>query len=135
VLGATTVGFASLTGSQRYISDGSALLFLIDHALHAQLKIWADAEVSEDPATMEKLVITPRDSPAEHVAFFFRVRGFDWGDKHHAMHRSTGEVHSTEAARSGKADPLSTNAMMAKRCLSLDAGSGGWTLNAHSVGI
>jgi uncharacterized protein len=134
VLGATSVGFASLAGSQRYISDGSALLFLIDHASHAQLKIWADAEVSEDPATMEKLVITRRGGPGEHVAFFFRVRGFDWGDKQHAMQRSAGEVHSTEAARPGKSDPLSTNAMTANRCLSLDAGSGGWTLNAHTVG-
>jgi uncharacterized protein len=134
VLGATTVGFASLAGSQRYISDGSALLFLIDHASHAQLKIWADAEVSEDPATMEKLVIMRRGSPGEHVAFFFRVRGFDWVDKQHAMQRSAGEVHSTEAARPSKSDPLSTSAMTAKRCLSLDAGSGGWTLNAHTVG-
>ena len=81
MLGARTVGFASLGGSQRYISDGSALLFLIDHASHAQLKIWADAEVSEDPAVMEKLVITRSGSPAEDVAFVFRVRGFDWGDE------------------------------------------------------
>jgi hypothetical protein len=108
VLGATTVGFASLAGSQRYISDGSALLFLIDHALHAQLKIWADAEVSEDPARMEKLMITRRGSPAEHVAFFFHVRAFDWGDEQNAMQRLAGEVHSTEAARPGKNGTLKT---------------------------
>jgi hypothetical protein len=76
VLDTTHLGFASLAGSRRYISTGSALLFLIDHTLDARLKIWADAEISEDPATMEKLAIT--HSPAEHVAFLFRVRAFGW---------------------------------------------------------
>jgi hypothetical protein len=135
VLGARSIGFASLPGSQRYISDGSALLFLIDHASHAQLKIWAHAEVSEDPATMAKLVITGRSSLAEHLAFCFRVRGFEWGDEQHARQRSVAEVHNTEAERPGKSDPLSTNAMTAKRCLSLDASKGVWTLNSHSVGF
>ena len=121
VLDTTHLGFASLAGSRRYISTGSALLFLIDHTLNARLKIWADAEISEDPATMEKLAIS--HSAAEHVAFLFRVRGFDWGDEQHAMQRSAREVHSTGTARPGKSGPLSTNAMTAKRCLSLHGGT------------
>jgi hypothetical protein len=133
MLDATLLGFASLASNRRYISNGSALLFLIDHISHVRLKIWADVEVSEDPETIEKLAITC--SPTEHVAFLFRVRAFDWGDAQHTMKRSVREVHSIEPARPGKSDPLSTNAMTAKRCLSLDAGSGAWTLNAYNVGV
>ncbi len=135
VLDTTLLGFASLASNRRYVSNGSALLFLIDHVLKTQLRIWADAEVSEDPATMEKLVITRRGSPGEHVAFLFRVRGFDWGDEQHARQRSVGDVHNTEAARPGKSDPLSTNAMTAKQCLSFEAGKGVWTLNSRTVGF
>src|SRR4026209_1210070 len=54
VLDASTLGFASMADRRRYISPGNALLFLIDHALQARLKIWADAEVSEEPAIIEK---------------------------------------------------------------------------------
>jgi hypothetical protein len=78
VLDATILGFASLAGSQRYISPGNALLFLIDHALPPRLKIWADAEVSEDPAIIEKLTKSRGHTPATHLAFLFHVRAFGW---------------------------------------------------------
>src|SRR4029453_2768318 len=71
VLDATTLGFASLAGSRRYISPGNALLFLIYHALPARLKIWADAEFSEDPAIIEKLAKSRGHTPATHLAFLF----------------------------------------------------------------
>jgi hypothetical protein len=78
VLDATLLGFASLAGSRRYISPGNALLFLIDHASPARLKIWADAEVSKDPAIIEKLAKNRGHTPAMHLAFLFHVRAFGW---------------------------------------------------------
>jgi uncharacterized protein len=132
VLDGTIVGFASIATNRRYVSPGDALLFLIDHTLQARLKIWADAEVSEDPAILEELPRTRGHSWTRDLAFLFRVRAFGWCNEQHTSKRSTREVHNTEAARPGKSDFLSTNAITAKRCLSLDASSGGWTLNAHS---
>lgn len=130
-LDTTILGFASSSGNRRYISTGNALLFLIDHGSRTRLKIWADAEVSEDPATIEKLAITGR-SPAENAAFLFLVRAFDWCDKQHIKQRSVREVHSLEPGRLGKAEPVSMDAVTAKRWLSLDASSGIWTLNAYN---
>ena len=104
----------------------------VDHTLQARLRIWADAEVSEDPAILEELPKTRGHSRTRHLAFLFRVRAFGWGDEQHTMKCSAREVHSTKAARPGKSDPLSINAITAKRCLSLDTSSGVWTLNAHS---
>ena len=132
VLDGTILGFASIATNRRYISPGDALLFLIDHTLQARLRIWADAEVSEDPAILEELPKTRGHSWTRHLAFLFRVRAFGWGDGQHTMKCLAREVHRTEAARPGKSDPLSINAITAKRCLSLDASSGVWTLNAHS---
>jgi uncharacterized protein len=106
VLDATILGFASLAGSRRYISPGNALLFLIDHALPARLKIWADAEVSEDPAIIEKLAKSRGHTPATHLAFLFHVRAFGWNSEKHTVQRSVREVRSTEPVRTGKADPI-----------------------------
>jgi uncharacterized protein len=78
VLGATTLGFASMADCRRYISPGNALLFLIDHASPARLKIWAEAKVSEDAFIIEKLANTPGHSRATHLAFLFHVRAFGW---------------------------------------------------------
>jgi hypothetical protein len=78
VLDATTLGFASMTDCRRYISPGNALLFLIDHASPARLKIWADAEVSEDASIVEKPAKTPGHGRATHLAFLFHVRAFGW---------------------------------------------------------
>ena len=78
VLDGTTLGFASVAGTRRYISPGNALLFLIDNTLQARLKIWADAEVSEDAFIIEKLAKTPGHSRATHLALLFHVRAFGW---------------------------------------------------------
>jgi uncharacterized protein len=106
VLDATILGFASLAGSRRYISPGNALLFLIDHASPPRLKIWADAEVSEDPAIIEKLTKSRGYTPSTHVAFLFRVRAFGWNSEKHTVQRSAREARSTEPVRTGKADPI-----------------------------
>jgi len=81
VVDATILGFASLAGNRRYISPGNALLFLIDHALPARLKIWADAEVSEDPAIIEKLTKSRGHAPVTQLAFLFHVRAFGWNSE------------------------------------------------------
>jgi hypothetical protein len=78
VLDATLLGFASVAGSRRYISSGNAVLFLLDHTLQTRLKIWADAEVSEDAFIIEKLAKTPGHSRATHLALLFHVRAFGW---------------------------------------------------------
>jgi len=106
VLDTTILGFASIASSRRYLSPGNALLFLIDHALPARLKIWADAEVSEDPAIIEKLAKTRGRSPATHLAFLFHVRAFGWNDEKHNVHLSAREERGTQRMRTGKASPI-----------------------------
>ena len=109
VLDTTILGFASIASSRRYLSPGNALLFLIDHALQARLKIWADAEVSEDPAILEKLAKIRGRSPATHLAFLFHVRAFGWNDEKHNVHLSTREErHPTCANRQSKSDSTKT---------------------------
>jgi uncharacterized protein len=102
VLDATILGFASLASSRRYILTGNALLFLIDHASQERLKIWADAEVSEDPAIIEKFAKSRGHTPATHLAFLFHVRAFGWNYEKHTMQRSACEVRSTEPVQTGK---------------------------------
>jgi len=106
VLDATILGFASMASNRRYISPGNALLFLIDHVLQARLKIWADAEVSEDPAIIEKLAKTRGHSPATDLAFLFHVRAFSWNYKKRSLQRSEHEAGTAEPVRTDKVDPL-----------------------------
>lgn len=106
VLDATILGFASMASNRRYISPGNALLFLIDHVLQARLKIWADAEVSEDLAMIEKLLESRAHTPARYLAFLFHVRAFSWNYKKRSLQRSEHEAGTTEPVRTDKADPL-----------------------------
>ena len=101
VLNDTILGFASIADSRRYLSPGNALLFLIDHTLQARLKIWADAEISEDPALIEKLARTRGHSTASHLAFLFHVRGFSWNYDEDNVKRSAHKAR-TDALRTGK---------------------------------
>jgi uncharacterized protein len=138
VLDATTLGFASVAGTRRYISPGNALVFLIDHTLQDRLKIWTDAQVSEDPAIIKSLAESRGCIPTMHLAFLFHVRAFGWNyEKHTVQHvqRSVREVHITQSVRPAKSDRLLIKKVEAKRCLSLDASNGGWMLNSHSVGV
>ena len=105
VLDATVIGFASMASSRRYISPGNALLFLIDHTLQARLKIWADAEVSKDPAIIEKLAKSRGHTLATDLAFLFHVRAFSCNYENDTMQCSAGEVRSTETVQTGKGNP------------------------------
>jgi predicted pyridoxine 5'-phosphate oxidase superfamily flavin-nucleotide-binding protein len=104
VLDATTLGFTSMANCRRYISPGNALLFLIDHALQARLKIWVDAEISEDPVIIEKLAKISGDSRATRLAFLFHVRTFGCNYENDTVQRSR-EVCSTGPMQTGKANP------------------------------
>jgi hypothetical protein len=106
VLDATILGFVSLIGTRQYISPGNALLFLMDHALQKRLKIWADAEVTDDPAIIEKLAKNRGHTPATHVAFLFHVRAFGWNNEKYTVQLSGREVRSTEPLQTAKADPI-----------------------------
>ena len=129
------LGFASVAGTRRYISPGNALVFLIDHTLQDRLKIWADAEVSEDPAIIKKLAKNRGCTPTMHLAFLFHVRAFGWNYEKHTVQRPVREVPVTQSVRPGKSDTFLIKKKEAKRCLSLDASNGVWTLNSHSVGV
>jgi hypothetical protein len=100
----STLGFASMVDRRRYISPGNALLFLIDHALPARLKIWADTEISEDPVIIEKLAKISGDSRATYLAFLFHVRAFGCNYENDTVQRS-GEVRSTGPMQTGKGNP------------------------------
>jgi hypothetical protein len=140
VLDATILGFASLAGSRRYISPGNALLFLIDHALPARLKIWADAEVSEDPAIIEKLAKSRGHTPATHLAFLFHVRAFGWNSEKHTVQHSVREVRSPEPVRTDKADPIQRRRAIEQRqrffsptCLERGITNPSWTQCAATI--
>jgi hypothetical protein len=103
--------------------------------LQDRLKIWADAEVSEDPAIIKKLAESRGCMPAMHLAFLFHVRAFGWNYEKHTVQRSLREVPVTQSVRPAKSDTFLIKKMEAKRCLSLDVSNGVWTLNSHSVGV
>ena len=83
LLDTTTLGFAVFRGSRRYISNGSLLsswktrLSLTDYASLRSLKIWAQAEISEDPAIMERFTRSSFCATIDLI-FLFHVRAFDW---------------------------------------------------------
>src|SRR4029077_15475095 len=76
-LGENTLGLPSPLSRRRNISAGTTLLFLMDCSSRKRLKIWADSEISDDPATIAKL--TDGNCPSSiQLAFLFHVRAFQW---------------------------------------------------------
>lgn len=57
-----TLGFADFTGNRQYVSTGNlaendkAFLFLMDYAHRRRIKLWGRARVSDDPATIARLM-------------------------------------------------------------------------------
>jgi predicted pyridoxine 5'-phosphate oxidase superfamily flavin-nucleotide-binding protein len=68
VLDETTIAFADFRGNKQYITTGNLAenpkvhLFLIDHARRQRIKIWGEARVVEDAATIAAL------NPSEYGA-------------------------------------------------------------------
>ena len=75
-----TLALGGFRSSRQYISSGTVLLFLIDHASRGRLKIWAETEISEDRALTEKL-IGASDGTTIDCAFLFHIRAFDWSSE------------------------------------------------------
>ena len=76
MLNTVTLGFAHFRASRQNISTGKVLLFLMDYASQRRLKIWANAEVSDDPLVAEKLTDTSYGVTINR-AFLFRVLAFE----------------------------------------------------------
>ncbi len=94
VLDAKTLGFADFRGNRQYISagniDGSkrSCLFLMDYPAQERLKIWAEAEISEDPNVLRRLTDPSYRATVER-AILFRVLAFDWNCPQHITQRYT----------------------------------------------
>lgn len=94
VLDATTLGFADFRGNRQYISTGNiastghTCLFLMDYPAQERLKIWAEAELTEDPAVIARLADPSYGARIER-GFLFRVLAFDWNCQQHIVPRYT----------------------------------------------
>jgi predicted pyridoxine 5'-phosphate oxidase superfamily flavin-nucleotide-binding protein len=83
LLDTTTLGFAVFRGSRGYISDGNVssswrtCLSLTDYSSPRSLKIWAETEISEDPAMIERFTGSNFGPTVDRV-FLFHVRALDW---------------------------------------------------------
>ncbi len=94
VLDASTLGFADFRGNRQYISTGNiastgrACLFLMDYPAQERLKIWAEAEITEDAAVLER-VADPSYSARIERGFLFHVLAFDWNCQQHIVPRYT----------------------------------------------
>ena len=89
-----TLGFADFRGNRQYISTGNVLstgrtcLFLMDYPAQERLKIWAEAEISDDPAVLAKLSHANYSATIER-GFLFHVLAFDWNCQQHIVPRYT----------------------------------------------
>jgi uncharacterized protein len=100
MLDAATIGFADFRGNRQYISTGNVLstgktcLFLMDYPSQERLKIWAEAEISDDPAVLEQLGHVDYDAKIER-GFLFHVLAFDWNCQQHIVQRYTPKEYAT----------------------------------------
>lgn len=96
VLDTQTLAFADFRGNKQYISVGNVLsrqkscLFLMDYPNQERLKIWAEAEISEDPKLIEKL-IDPNYSATIERAFILHIQAMDWNCQKYIVQRFTPE--------------------------------------------
>ena len=87
LLDPATLGFAVLRGSRGYISNGDVpsswrtCLSLTDYSSLRSLKIWAETEISEDLAVMERFSGSSFGTTIDRI-FLFHVRALDWNCSH-----------------------------------------------------
>jgi predicted pyridoxine 5'-phosphate oxidase superfamily flavin-nucleotide-binding protein len=103
-LDSTTLGFADSRVNRQYISPGNVLLFLMDYPSQRRLKIWAETEISEDPAIIEKLSETSYGAEIDR-AFLFHVLAFEWNYQQHVVQSYPPEEYAVCSA-SGQSEPL-----------------------------
>ena len=77
MLDKTTLGFADFRVERQHISTGNVLLFLMDYRSQGRLKIWAETEISEDPAVIDRLTDRSYGATIDR-AFLFHVLAFEW---------------------------------------------------------
>jgi predicted pyridoxine 5'-phosphate oxidase superfamily flavin-nucleotide-binding protein len=101
VLDEQTLGFADFRGNRQYVTTGNvsvthhACLFLMDYPNQTRLKIWAEAETSEDTGLIQRLVVPDYPATVER-AFLFRVLAFDWNCEQHIIRRFTPDEYIAE---------------------------------------
>jgi uncharacterized protein len=102
-----TLGFADFRGNRQYVTTGNvaamhhACLFLMDYPNQTRLKIWAEAEASEDAALI-KQVTMPGYTAVVERAFRFHVLAFDWNCQQHIVQRYTAEEYDAAFGKSRK---------------------------------
>ena len=105
MLDATTLGFADFRGNGQYVSTGNvvsthrACLFLMDYPNRTRLKIWAEAEISDDAATIARVTDPTYHAQIER-AFLFRVQAFDWNCQKYIVQRFTPDEFEVLSAMS-----------------------------------
>jgi predicted pyridoxine 5'-phosphate oxidase superfamily flavin-nucleotide-binding protein len=101
VLDEQTLGFADFRGNRQYVTTGNvsathhSCLFLMDYPNRTRLKIWAEAETSEDAGLIARLVVPDYTAVVER-AFLFRVLAFDWNCEQHIVRRFTPDEYIAE---------------------------------------
>lgn len=101
VLDEQTLGFADFRGNRQYVTTGNvsathhACLFLMDYPNQTRLKIWAEAETSEDAGLIQKVAVPGYRAVVERV-FLFHVLAFDWNCQQHIIRRFTPEEYTAE---------------------------------------
>ena len=101
VLDEQTLGFADFRGNRQYVTAGNvsathhACLFLMDYPNQTRLKIWAEAETSEDAKLIQRVAVPGYPAVIER-AFLFHVLAFDWNCEQHIVRRFTPEEYIAE---------------------------------------
>lgn len=104
-----TIGFADFRGNRQYVTTGNvttthhACLFLMDYPNQTRLKLWTEAEVSDDAGVLRKVAV-PGYAAVVERAFVFRVLAFDWNCQQHIVRRYTSEEYRAKFGREGPAD-------------------------------
>jgi hypothetical protein len=104
MLDTATLGFAVFRGSRGYISNGDVpsrrtCLSLTDYSSLRSLKIWAETEISEDLAMMERFTGSSFRATIDRI-FLFHVRALDWNCSH-IVPDSTSDEDTPQLALAG----------------------------------
>ena len=93
VLDDRTIGFADFAGNRQYITLGNladnpkAHLFLIDYASRRRVKIWGEARVVEDDATLTASLMPADYKARPEQAILFTVAAWDTNCPQHIPRR------------------------------------------------
>jgi len=109
VLGPRTISFADFAGNRQYITTGNltenprALLFLIDYARPARVKIWGEARVVEDDPALVARLMPPGYRARADQAILFTLTAWDRNCPQYIPQRfAAGDVAAALAARDAR---------------------------------